>query len=194
MLHVKTGDEKLDAMIKAIASRHIDSSSPDIAVCAENEEVPACTARLIVIYSSDSFTSGNLHESYVAAFGENYVSLSRPVSVSELDGVFRRFSRREACASIAYDRSVYDKERRTLTKDGKSVTLTEKESELYLILRESIGTAVSREYLRERLWKDTDGTNAPDVYVSYLRRKLNTILGEGSLVNVRGAGYLLKEE
>ncbi|MBR5448311.1 MAG: helix-turn-helix domain-containing protein, partial [Clostridia bacterium] len=44
-----------------------------------------------------------------------------------------------------------------------------------------------------RLWQSTDGTNAPDVYISYLRRKLTPILGEGFIINVRGAGYMIRE-
>ena len=73
-----------------------------------------------------------------------------------------------------------------------SVTLTPKESELFAYLLKRNGQAVSREELRRALWSDTAETNAPDVYVSYLRRKLRRLFGDGVLVNERGVGYILK--
>lgn len=194
MLHINTGDEILDRMIKALASRNDDAASSLITVCSEKEDIPPNTEKLIVIYPDESYASGKLHKESSRKYQDRYIPLCRPVSIRLLEDALRKLSRPENIIFPRSAASVYDSTSRILTKDGKSVTLTEKESELYLILREAKGKPVSREELRQRLWKDTDGTNAPDVYVSYLRRKLNTILGEGSLVNVRGAGYLLKEE
>lgn len=194
MIYVKTDEEKLNNAVKALASRYADDSSPNLAVCAESEPVPSDASRLIVIYSDDSFTSGTLHSKYLTEFGDNYVPLSRPVSVRMLDEALRRLLRIQSSAPSAAIPIVYDKKTRTITKNGKCITLTEKEAQLYTVLREAEGKPVSREELRRRLWPDTDGTNAPDVYVSYLRHKLNSVMGEGTLVSVRGLGYLLKEE
>lgn len=194
MIYVKTGDERLDAMVMALASRCTDDTSPDVAVCAEGETVPSGTTRLIIIYSDKSYDAGALHREYLSLYGDSYIHLSRPLSVRKLDIALRRLSRGDERKSHSSNVSVYDKESRVLTKSGKSITLTEREAELYLILREAEGSPVSRDELRRRLWGNTNGTNAPEVCVSYLRRKLSQVLGEGALVNVRGVGYLLKEE
>ncbi|MBR6808230.1 MAG: winged helix-turn-helix transcriptional regulator [Clostridia bacterium] len=193
MLYIDTGEDILDAMVKSIASRYTDASSPSIAVCAEGKEFPANARRLIVIYSDKSYTSGELHGKWLRRFGDNYISLCRPVSVRLLEDILRRLSRPENCNS-RLAASLYDSATRTLTKNGNSATLTPKESELYLILREMRGKPITREALRRRLWKDTDGTNAPDVIISYLRRKLTKVLGDGCIINVRGQGYILKDE
>ncbi len=75
---------------------------------------------------------------------------------------------------------------------GKTVRLTEQELLLFEYLRERSGKTVSRHELRNALWSDAeDGTNVTDVYISYLRRKLKPVLGEGVLLTVRGQGYIL---
>ena len=65
-------------------------------------------------------------------------------------------------------------------------------AELFEYFLNNKGRHISREELRANLWNETENTNAPDVYVSYLRQKLKPIMGDGVLVNVRGKGYLLK--
>ena len=194
MFYVKTGDDVQDSMIKSLASRYDGDMSPVIAVCTEGDTVPTNAERLIVIYSDNTYTMRAFHKECARRFGEDYAPIERPVSVRVLEDVIRKLSCRRNASPSYEAASFYDKNTRTLSKNGKSVTLTEKESELYLVLREAGGKPVTREELRQKLWKDTNGTNAPDVYVSYLRRKLTEVLGEGALINVRGTGYLLKKE
>ena len=194
MIYVNTGDEKLDVMIKAISSRYNVSEQADIAVCAVGTTVPTYITRLIIVYSDSAYITGDLHKKYLLTFGERYVPLRLPLLIRELEEAFCTLLHSESHGNECRPTSYYNSETRTVAKNGKSVVLSAKEAELYLLLRENSGKTVSREELRNKLWENTDGTNAPDVYVSYLRRKLSKVLGDGALVNVRGAGYMLKEE
>lgn len=75
---------------------------------------------------------------------------------------------------------------------GKSAQLTVQESRLFEFLRCHAGTLVTRRELLCEVWDGADGeTNIVDVYVSYLRRKLIPIFGQGVLLTVRGKGYIL---
>ena len=78
--------------------------------------------------------------------------------------------------------------------EGREVTLTAKEFALleYLMLRR--GESVSRSELLTQVWKteENKGTNIVDVYINYLRRKLESCegLSEKDLIQtVRGVGY-----
>lgn len=74
--------------------------------------------------------------------------------------------------------------------DGASVRFTEREFRLLELLAERAGTVVSREEILADAWDGTEsGSNAVDVYIGYLRRKLEPHLGRGIITAVRGAGY-----
>lgn len=76
---------------------------------------------------------------------------------------------------------------------GKTAQLTDRELLLFEYLRRREGQTVSRRELFEEVWSEASGdTNVTDVYISYLRRKLKPVFGEGILISVRGQGYILK--
>ena len=87
-----------------------------------------------------------------------------------------------------------DKNSRTVTYDGNVVDLTKKEYELLVYLVENKNIVVSREQIVEAVWGyDFFGnTNVVDVYVRYLRAKLDDIYGIKLVQTVRGAGYIIK--
>ena len=73
-----------------------------------------------------------------------------------------------------------------------TVHLTEREFRLFEYLRSANGRIVSRGELMNAVWNEPDSdTNVADVYISYLRKKLVPVFGQGVLVSVRGQGYLL---
>lgn len=86
-----------------------------------------------------------------------------------------------------------DMSARTASYKDTSVSLSQKEMELYVLLLKNIGQCVSREMIAEALWGGDAEGNAVDVYVCYLRKKLEGITGPGALVSVRGRGYMLKK-
>ena len=72
---------------------------------------------------------------------------------------------------------------------GESVDVSAREFALLLALAERAGSVVSRSQLEEKLygWNEAVGSNAIEVHVHNLRRKL----GESIIRNVRGLGYTL---
>lgn len=85
-----------------------------------------------------------------------------------------------------------DVDSREVLFDGNSVTLTNREFVLLQILMENRGVAMSREKLISLAWGyDYYGeTNIVDVYVRYLRHKLDNEV----IQTVRGVGYIIPEK
>ena len=80
----------------------------------------------------------------------------------------------------------------TAELDGDVIRFTEREFRLLELLAERAGSVVSREEILTDAWDGTESaSNAVDVYIGYLRRKLEPHLGKGVIVAVRGAGYQL---
>lgn len=74
--------------------------------------------------------------------------------------------------------------------DGQQVLLSGKEFALLLALAERPGLVLSRSQLEERLynWDSSVGSNAIEVHIHHLRKKLS----EGAIKTVRGVGYILE--
>ena len=84
---------------------------------------------------------------------------------------------------------------RQVRRGNRSVALTAREYQLLLLLLERRGTVVSREQILRQVWDDRPATssNVIEVYVRYLRQKLEEG-GERRLIHtVRGQGYCLSE-
>ncbi len=187
-LYVDTGKEACDSMIKS-ALGDVREDGGSLVICTSDKWVPTDAQCAIVIYVDEDYLNSPLHASLEEKFGKAYRTVQQPISIPELKRAVRDVTFADSTPRADFS---FDKETRAVTKNGTSVTLSEKEAELFEELLTSRGTPLSREELRCRLWQNTDGTNAPDVYISYLRRKLTSLLGEGFIVNVRGAGYMLK--
>lgn len=86
-----------------------------------------------------------------------------------------------------------DPQSRRVTRDGKPVTLTVREFDLLRYLMSNADKVVSRERLLNGVWEYgfDPGTKIVDVYVRYLRAKIDAP-GEPSLIEtVRGVGYMM---
>ena len=84
---------------------------------------------------------------------------------------------------------------RQVKRGSRPVALTAREYQLLLLLLERKGTVVSREQILSHVWNDQQGaaSNVIEVYVRYLRQKLEDG-GERRLIHtVRGQGYCLSE-
>ncbi|MCU0349104.1 MAG: response regulator transcription factor [Saprospiraceae bacterium] len=85
---------------------------------------------------------------------------------------------------------------KTCTRSGKKVELTPKEFALMEYLIRNQGRVVSKTEIAEKVWDinfDT-GTNVIEVYVSYLRNKLDRPFDKKLIHTMFGLGYVLKEE
>ena len=85
---------------------------------------------------------------------------------------------------------------RTVTRAGKSIELTAKEFALLEYMMRNKGVVLSREMIENNLWNyDYEGgTNVVDVYVGYLRKKMDTGFDKKLIHTVWGTGWVLKEE
>ena len=89
-----------------------------------------------------------------------------------------------------------DVERHTVAVSGTPVELTRREFDLLHHLLENKGRVLSREALLDSVWGfDFVGeTNAVDVYIRFLRAKIDEHFGIKLIHTVRGVGYVIREE
>ncbi|MDQ2932164.1 MAG: response regulator transcription factor [Gemmatimonadota bacterium] len=84
---------------------------------------------------------------------------------------------------------------RKVERAGKVIGLTQKEYALLEYLVRNAGRIVSRQMISEHVWKhDVDPlTNVVDVYINYLRKKLDEDKHNPLIQTVRGRGYVIKD-
>ena len=124
--------------------------------------------------------------------------LTKPFDFQELMAVVRVMTRkytgnRSNVYTIA-DLSL-DSNTRIVTRAGKNVDLTAKEFSLLEYMIRNKGVVLSREMIENNLWNyDYEGgTNVVDVYVGYLRKKMDTGFSKKLIHTVWGTGWVLKE-
>lgn len=85
---------------------------------------------------------------------------------------------------------------RSVTRAGKNITLSAKEFALLEYMMHNKGIVLTREMIENNLWNYdySGGTNAVDVYIRYLRKKIDDDFDKKLIHTVRGIGYVLKEE
>ena len=124
--------------------------------------------------------------------------LVKPFSFEELMARVRALTRRTAVSNTP----VYtlcdltlDSGSHTVTRAGQEIKLSAKEFALLEYLLRNQGHVLSRESIENNLWNfDYEGgTNAVDVYIRYLRRKIDEDFSPKLIHTVRGVGYVLKK-
>ncbi|MGE5606661.1 MAG: response regulator transcription factor [Bacteroidota bacterium] len=91
---------------------------------------------------------------------------------------------------------VMDLNTHEVVRGERKIALTNQEYELLKYLLENKGIVLSRSQIGIKVWGYDfgDNTNVVDVYISYLRRKVDQF-GKVKLIHtIRGAGYVLREE
>ena len=85
---------------------------------------------------------------------------------------------------------------REVTRGDTAIALTPKEFEILEALMLRPGEVLSRLELLEHAWDSAyeNRSNVVDVYVRYLRDKIDRPFGANSIETVRGVGYRLREE
>lgn len=124
--------------------------------------------------------------------------LVKPFDFQELMAVVRVMTRkytgnRSNVYTIADLR--LDATAKTVTRAGKYIELTAKEFALLEYMLRNKGVVLSREMIENNLWNyDYEGgTNVVDVYVGYLRKKMDTGFDRKLIHTVWGTGWVLKE-
>ncbi|MGW2723480.1 response regulator transcription factor [Streptomyces sp. NPDC001492] len=115
--------------------------------------------------------------------------------LSRLRALMRRGARERPAVLTVGDLSL-DPATRSVTRDGRPITLTAKEFALLECLMRRPGQVLSKSELIEHVWDftfDAD-SNVVEVYVGYLRQKIDRPFGRQSLRTSRGAGYWLRDD
>ncbi|WP_125583967.1 response regulator transcription factor [Levilactobacillus cerevisiae] len=89
-----------------------------------------------------------------------------------------------------------DTRARQVQRNGSLIQLTQREYELLLCLMKNAGQTMTRDELLDAVWGvDFEGQpNVVDVYIRYLRHKLNEEEGHSLIHTVRGVGYVLSAD
>jgi len=124
--------------------------------------------------------------------------LTKPFSFAELLARLRALVRRGAAERppvLRVGDLELDPARRTVARDGKAIELTAREFALLEFLMRRSGDVLSRTQLIEHVWDFAyDGdSNVIDVYIRYLRNKVDRPFGRDSIKTVRGAGYRIED-
>jgi two-component system OmpR family response regulator len=122
--------------------------------------------------------------------------LIKPFDFGELVARLRALLRRgapERPAELTVGDLVVDPAARSVIRAGRAVGLTAREFAVLEYLVRRVGEVVSRSELLDHVWDQNyqGSTNIVDVYVGYLRRKLEQPFGRPLIRTVRGAGYVI---
>ncbi len=125
--------------------------------------------------------------------------LAKPFEYAELlarvKALLRRSTITAGSSTMRVRDLLVDPVARRVERAGKVIDLTQKEYALLEYLVRNAGRVVSRQMISEHVWKhDADPlTNVVDVYINYLRKKLDEDKRNPLIQTVRGRGYLIKD-
>ncbi|WP_040541443.1 response regulator transcription factor [Mycolicibacterium vaccae] len=183
--------ESHDALVLDVQMPELDGVAVVTALRALGNDIPIC-----VLSARDTV---NDRIAGLEAGADDY--LTKPFDLGELVARLHALLRRAHHSDPASDTMTVgsltiDTSRRLVFVAGERVELTKREFDLLAALAENAGVVLSRQRLLELVWGydfDVD-TNVADVFVSYLRRKLERDGLPRIIHTVRGIGYVLREE
>lgn len=145
-------------------------------------------------------TAQNSTEDVVAgldAGSDDY--LTKPFIFAELTARVRALARRSEQsrgAELKAGELRLDPVSRKVWRGAREIDLTIKEFNLLEFLMRHVGTVVTRAMIAERVWEHSfeSFTNIIDVYINYLRKKIDSGHEQKMIQTVRGQGYMLKAD
>ena len=131
--------------------------------------------------------------------------MTKPFAIEELLARIRVALNRHARRSkekepkketLAFGELIVHPASRSVYYGKEEVSLTKKEYELLEFLLRNKNVTVSREQLLNSVWgyEYFGDTNVVDVYIRYLRQKIDSRFDTNIITTVRGVGYIIKEE
>ena len=123
--------------------------------------------------------------------------IPKPFAIEELlariNAIFRRVDSLDNHI-VKFKDLVINRNSKKKTKNDKEINLTTKEYELLMILIDNKDKVVTRDELLEKIWgyEYEPETNVTDVYVRYLRSKLNNENKEEYIQTIRSVGYIMR--
>ena len=123
--------------------------------------------------------------------------LTKPFAFAELFARLRAITRREAVerpVALRVDDLVLDTVGRTVARGGRPIALSPKEFALLELFMRRTGEVLTRGRILDHVWDMAyDGqSNVVDVYVRYLRDKIDRPFGRETVETVRGIGYRMR--
>lgn len=125
--------------------------------------------------------------------------LTKPFAFDELMARIRAMLRRNTSEKTS-DLSVGDLTMHvashTVTRAGQTIELTSKEYALLEYMLFNVGTVLTRSQIADHVWNyDFDyDSNVVDVYIKYLRNKIDKDFDLPLIHTVRGCGYVIKDD
>ena len=118
-----------------------------------------------------------------------------PELLARLRAMTRKYARVKSSVLTAGELTL-DTASRRVARGGREINLSVKEFAILEYLMRNKGVVLSREKIENNAWNyDYEGgSNVVDVYISYLRRKIDGGFDKKLLHTVRGAGWMIKEE
>lgn len=126
--------------------------------------------------------------------------MTKPFEIEELlariRSALRKKSSPETSKKLYAGEITLDIERHSITYNSTPIELTKREFDLLKFLMENKGHVLSRDALLETVWGyDYMGeTNVVDVYIRYLRGKIDEVFQINLIHTIRGVGYVIKDE
>lgn len=126
--------------------------------------------------------------------------LTKPFNTKELLARVRALSRRKEKTlisdNIEFEDIILDKTTHEMIKDDQKIKLSKKEYDILELLILNYGKVVSKESLIMKIWGyDADiEYNSIEVYISFLRKKINVVNSRIHISTARGRGYTIKEK
>lgn len=128
----------------------------------------------------------------------------KPFAIEELlarvRAAFRRQeieeSKRTSSSSTGYRDLTLDAQNRSAIRGDETIPLTKREFDLLSALMSNMNRVMTREELLNLVWKYDEAveTNVVDVYIRYLRGKIDVPGNESYIQTVRGMGYVIREK
>jgi two-component system OmpR family response regulator len=118
--------------------------------------------------------------------------LTKPFSFVVLTARLRAMVRRgpaERPAVLELGGLRLDPARRSCERDGKPIELTPREFALLHYLLHNIGRPITKQELIDHVWGDELDPNVLQVYIGYLRKKIDEPFGTDTIATLRGVGY-----
>lgn len=126
--------------------------------------------------------------------------LTKPFHFKELLARIRALKRRNdpgqlSRKEIRIDDLVIDLDAKEVERGSIPISLTAKEFRLLALFAKNKGRVLSRAEIAEKIWEESfeSGSNVIDVYVNYLRKKIDNGSGKKLIHTIIGMGYVLRD-
>ena len=146
---------------------------------------------LTALNSSDNIVTG------LNAGADDY--MAKPFRFTELEARINALARRAGQEHKPTERIVIedleiDLRSKNVTRNGETIMLTAKEFNLLYYLAKNEGAILSREKILDNVWNiNFDmNTNVVDVYINYIRKKIDKPYAHKLIHTIKGLGYVIK--